>query len=170
MGKRIPLVTRRQTGMWSDALCRVGRRTRVLRPRVGRSGVGDCCRGRIPRRSSLYLVSTYRLRHGLFCERLLTPVAYTGNMYVSVATARYCSPFAPVLVAAVLALDTPLGRAVLAFDAPVVAEDESEEVELSLLSLDAREPRTPPKTAARIIQMRSTGRPIHSHLLRFFLG
>ena len=59
--------------------------------------------------------------------------------------------------------------ALLAAAAPEAVSPWAED-ELSLLFLDAREPRTPPITAARITTMR-TGTPILTQLLvRFFIG
>ncbi len=83
---------------------------------------------------------------------------------MSVATARYTSwlPLAPVAVAPIPAfeLPPPLTPALL----PVELDDDAEVFD----ELDLRDPTTPPTTAATMMATIKIGRPIQSHLLRFF--
>ena len=80
--------------------------------------------------------------------------------------AKYRSPLTPVEVA-VLMLETPDGAPVFALSLP-------EPVLLLPLELlspppPSLVPSTPPRTAPMMIRSK-IGRPIHNHLLRFFLG
>lgn len=78
--------------------------------------------------------------------------------------ARYCSPFAPLEVAVLIAV-TPDGTPVLLF--PLLALS-LEEPDLSS-SLFSCVPSTPPSTAPIIINAK-TAKPIHSHFFRRLLS
>lgn len=73
------------------------------------------------------------------------------------------------MAAAELAAAVPGSVAVDVDDLLAEPPDEPDDAASSSLLLAAREPSTPPTTAAMMTASRS-GRPIHSHLLRFFFS
>jgi len=85
-----------------------------------------------------------------------------------VPTAMRARPLAAAELAAAVPGSVAVETRVLDEPPPAAACPPVEDDDELSLSLAAREPRTPPRTAPRMMASRSSGRPTQSHLFFFF--